>query len=1150
MKTKLYKIAFHMSKFGIYMLIMLQTLTMVMANGSSAQRKMLEEIDVELRYGDEGVSIIELFEHIESLTNLRFAYSQEEMQGRDKIIVSQKSNLNDLLKTVSVQAGVSFKRVNEQIAVTVAKFGDDLPDLTEQVVIQELIQGTVTDETGETLPGATVMEKGTSNGTITDIDGNFSLDVSEGATLIISFVGYLPTEIKLDGQSTINVSLAEDVSALDEVVVIGYGTSAKKNLTGAVVSLDEKQINNLPNVGFEQNIVGRLPGVNIQQTTGTPGGNVSIKVRGTGSISAGNSPLIVIDGFPISDSYNSATVQGSRPGNSTRQENPQNPLSSLNPNDIKSIEVLKDASAAAIYGSRGANGVVLITTKSGSTGKSQLAFNAYYGIQQVTNTYEMMDAYTFAEQNYLSRVNGGSTSGYPPEFIPYLNDEPGLVDTDWQDALFRTAPIQSYDLSARGGTKNLNYYVSGSYFAQDGIILGSGFERLSARANLDGKISDKVILKVNFNPTYTKSQLVPAENPYFVDGVVNLALLSIPTESIYNADGSFNFRQNTAAGSGPFVNPIAIAEGIEDELDQFRLLSNFKLEAEIIKGFKFNTSFGADINSFNRSYYRPSWIPVRGAGLPSNPNGRNFTTDVLNWTNENTLTYNLNSGKHDLNVLAGFTAQKEQIARTGLYANNFPNDLVTTLNAGMVTSGFSQIQEWSLLSYLSRAIYNYDGKYIINMSIRRDGSSRFGENTKWGLFPSGSVGWRLSEESFFPSMDFINDVKLRASIGVTGNFSIPNYGAVALIESANYIFNDQVTNGLTTGTSPNADLSWEKTTMTNYGLDVALFDNLITFTGDYFISNTKDLLLNVPVPGSSGFSSSLQNIGEVQNKGLELGLNSSFDIGKVNWSLNANIATLRNEVIALGKSGEPIITDGGVPSTHITQVGSPIGSYYGYKVLGVFQNQEDLDSYPSFSDSNIGDFKFEDVNGDGVISPDDRTITGDFFPDYTFGFSSQLTFSGFDLGFLIQGSQGFEVLHLAQRYLSSLQTFSNYRADTYADAFLSEENPGSGKVYRPNSSPTGNTDAISSYHVEDGSFVRLRNATIGYTFGSNQAVDSKLPFESFRVYVTGQNLWTLSNYPGYNPEVNMRPNNPLSQGEDYGTYPLAKSVIIGVNINF
>lgn len=1147
MKPKTYNQFIHFMKLSLGQLFLIALFgNLSFAHVSSGQKaKSVFKVDFEV--SESNVPVEEVFNQIVSETPFRLAYDKA-ILGTDKVSVNE-TNLGEALVSISRQTGLRFRQVNEIIAVSVDLKAKKKP--VEVLIYTKELQGKVTDgETGEPLPGAAVKVKGSAIGTITDVDGNFTLTVPDDAqTLVVSYIGFTTTEITIGDRTIFDIALSPDVTALEEVVVIGYGTVAKRDLTGSVATVSGEDIGPQPNVGFDQNLAGRLPGVNIQQTTGTPGGNVSIRIRGTGSISAGNEPLIVIDGYPLSDGYTSSTVQGSRPSNATRRENPQNPLNSLNPNDIESIEVLKDASAAAIYGSRGANGVIIITTKKGAEGKAKFNYNGYYGVQRIITTYDMMDAYEFAEQNYNARLNGGTEGGYPAEFIPYLNDEPGLVSTDWQDALFRDAAIQSHDLSASGGSENLKYYVSGNYFSQEGIILGSGFERFSLRSNLEGQLTDKIKLSVNLNPSVTQSDLVPAENPYFVDGVVNLALLAIPTDPIYNEDGSFNFNQNTAAGSGPFVNPIALAEGVEDNLEQVRMLGNMRLEAEIIEGLQFTTSFGVDINSFQRDYYRPSWIPVRGAQLPSDPNGRNFTTDITNWVNENTLAYSKEFNDHSLNFLVGFSAQKERIVRTGILANNFPNDLVTTLNAGIVTSGFSQVQEWSLLSYFSRAIYDYKGKYLVNLSVRRDGSSRFGNDTKWGVFPSASVGWRVSNESFFPETELLSDLKFRVSYGQTGNFSIPNYGAIALLESADYVLNNQQVNGLAPDTSPNSDLSWEKTTMTNFGLDIGLFDDKIFLTSDYFISNTEDLLINLPVPGTSGFSTSLQNIGEVRNTGFELGLTGYFEFGDLKWSANANIATLTNEVISLGQSNEPIITSGGVPNTHITQVGSPIGSYYGYSVLGVFMNEEELNSYPSLSDTRVGDFQFEDVNGDGSITPEDRTIIGDFFPDYTFGFSSQFEYKNIDFNFLVQGSQGFEVFHLAQRYLGSLQTFSNYRADIYNQTFFSEDDPGSGQVYRPNSSPTGDNDAISSYHVEDGSYVRLRSVSLGYTF-RDQPFFQKLPFDSFRVYLTGQNLFTITDYPGYNPEVNMRPEDPLSQGEDYGTYPLAKSVIFGVNLTF
>ncbi len=1146
MNPKLIKLLMFASRQSLY-LIFFNVLTMQLLLASNTNGQSWHKVQVSVEVKDAPVK--EIFQSIEQQSDFVFLYGTKVKKLKKRLSLKLKEvSVAKVLEAVSKETKLSFKQINDNISVATGSIGE-LPQKKQKDII---ISGKVTDaKTGDPLAGASVaIKEFPSYGGITAVDGTFRFSApDESKTLLVSFISYQTRQIPIGNQASFNITLSASVSTLDEVMVIGYGTSSRKNLTGSVGKLSEEVVNNQPNTGFEQNIIGRIPGVNIQQTTGTPGGNVSIKIRGTGSISAGNEPLIVIDGFPVSDSHNSPTVQGSRPSNRTRRENPQNALSTLNPNDIQSVEVLKDASAAAIYGSRGANGVILITTKKGQVGKARFGFNSYFGVQRITDTYELMDAYTFAEQHYLSRLNAGTTAGFVDDYVPYLNDVRGLPSTDWQDALFRDALIESYDLSVRGGSENLNYYVSGGYFNQEGIIVGSGFERFSLRANLEGRLTDKVRLSLNLSPSFTQSDLVPAENPYFVDGVVNLALLAVPTDPIYNEDGSFNFNQNTAAGSGPFVNPIALAVGIDDELDQFRFLGNLKVDAELYDGLTFSTSFGSDINSFKRHYYRPSWIPVRGAEGPSNPSARNFSTSVTNWVSESTLNYDFSVGDHGFSTLLGFSAQKERMDRNGIFANNFPNDLVTTINAGTVTSGFSQIQEWSLLSYFTRVTYDYQGKYLVNLSLRRDGSSRFGNDTKYGLFPAVSVGWRLSDEDFFPENDLVNDLKFRFSIGQTGNFSIPNYGAIALLGEADYVFNNQPVNGLAAVTSPNADLSWEKTTMTNFGLDLSFLNSQFSLTADYFISDTEDLLINLPVPGSSGFDTSLQNIGEVRNQGFELGINGDVNLGPVKWNFNANIATVKNEVLSLGQSNEPIISDGGVNNTHITQVGNPIGSYYGYRVLGVFQNQQEVNSHPSLADAQPGDFRFDDVNGDGIINADDRTIIGDFFPDYTWGFSSRFEYKNFDFSFLIQGAQNFEVFHLAQRYLGSLQTFSNYRADIFRNSFFSEDDPGNGQVYRPNASPTNDNDAISSYHVEDGSYIRFRTITLGYTLLKGDKL-ARLPFNSLRIYATGQNLFTITDYPGYNPEVNMRPEDPLSQGEDYGTYPLAKSVVLGINLNF
>lgn len=1099
----------------------------------------------------ENASIKQLFNSIKEHSEFTFVYNDDDIENLGKISVNvSKSTVEEILDHCLTGTGMTYEVRDKVIIIVPKEEEESIPEKPEEISQERLITGKVTDENGNPLPGVSIQAKGTGKGTITDAEGKYTIEIGEEVKILtFSFVGMKTEEILIRDQTRIDVTLLENLTEIEEVVAVGYGFLNRKNVTGSISKVTSTLIEDMPDISFQNKLTGKLAGVNVSQTTGVPGGNVSISIRGTGSISAGNDPLIVIDGFPISDGQNTSSVQGSRPGNGPRQENPQNSLSTLNPNDIESVEVLKDAAAAAIYGSRGSNGVILITTKKGTFGKPVYSFNTYWGSQHVSKTYDMMDAYEFAKQNFISRKNGGSLSGYLNEWYPYLIGESGLTNTDWQDALFRAALLQNYDLSVKGGTKTIKYYLSGNYNNQDGIIIGSGYKRFGLRTNLDVDLSDRLRLGINMSPSLTVSDLVPSENPYFVDGVVNLALLSIPTESIYNEDGSYNFNQNTASGSGPFVNPIALANGIDDKLKQTRLLVSTYLDYKILEGLTFRTQLGLDFNNWNRAYYRPSWIPVRGTEAPSKPTARNFSTQEYNWLVENTLTYDkLFNEKHHLNILVGYTAQKDLIERNGLYATDFPNDFVQTLNAGEITSGFSAISEWSLLSYLSRVSYDYEGKYLISTSIRRDGSSRFGKNTKWGYFPSISAGWRISDEEFFNSKT-ISDLKLRASYGNTGNFSISNYGAIALLEGADYILNDSKINGIAPATSPNADLSWEKNSVYNFGLDVGFFKDKLILNTDYYISQTKDLLMSLPVPGSSGFSSSLQNIGEIENRGFELSVTNSASIGEFNIITTANIATNKNKVLSTGRNNESIIASGGIESTHITMVGEPLGSYYGYNVLGVYTSQEQLDEFPHQADAVLGDFIFEDINNDGVINSEDRMILGDIFPDYIFGFSSKISYKNIYFNISIQGKQNYEVLHLAQRYLGSLQTFSNYRADIFENSYISPEKPGNGEVYRPNSSPTNDNDALSSYHIEDGSYVRIQNITLGYNFPKR--VFGRLSnLETLRIYTTAVNPVTFTNYPGYNPDVNQRPGNSLTPGEDYGTYPLSRNFIFGINISF
>jgi TonB-linked SusC/RagA family outer membrane protein len=1122
--------------------------------------------------------ITKIFAAIEEQTDYTFTYSQKQLSElRIPRIRFKAEKLQNVLRYLESQVPLEFMILNKSIGVKVkpapAKRSNSTGDreANQTPVFNIPITGKVTDgATGEPLAGATVQVKGTSIGTTTDAAGNFSLSMPNDAKmLLISYLGYRTAEVAVSNQTQLDIQMEKDATAIGEVVVVGYGTQSKAAVTGSVVQLKNRDIKDFPITSFEQGLAGQLPGVQVLQTTGTPGGGMSIRVRGIGSISANNDPLIVIDGFPVSNSYNTSGVQGSRPSNATRRETPQNPLSTINPNDIESVEVLKDAAAAAIYGSRGSNGVILITTKRGSKGKPQIDFNTYHGIQQVTQTYEMADAYEAAELSALAVNTTWVESGpnrsandpnsarpsnlqIPPIFLPYLRKEPGLTNTDWQDAIFQEAPIQNYELSVRGGNDNVQYFVSGNYFDQEGIVIESGFKRYALRFNLESKLSDRVRLSVNFNPSFSDNDLVSAENPYFVDGIVNNAFMTFPVFPVYNEDGTLAVnKQNTLGLSTvPAENPVALAKLIEDRLEQFRTIGGAALEVDLLQGLKFKTYLGADINTFRRGYYRPSTIGNNGVPAPTIPTARSFTSRTLNWISENTLTYATTiANNHNLNLLAGYSVQRENINRNSLFATNFPNDLVTTLNGGQVTSGASNIEEWMLISYIGRLTYDYKNKYLLSASIRRDGSSRFGNNNKWGYFPSVSAGWRISEESFLQNSSWLSETKLRASYGQTGNFEIPNYGSISLLDPSNYpIGGNTNANGLATSNAPNPDLSWEKREMINVGLDLGLFNNKLNVTADYYVANTKDLLLNVPVPGLTGFSTALQNIGAVRNTGIELGLSTNLKLGNaINWNASANFSTNQNEVTALGQNGDPIIANGGVNGTHITRIGSPIGSYYGYKVLGTFNNQAELDAYPHFSSSRIGDFKFEDVNKDGKLDANDRTVLGDFFPDYTFGISNTFTFKGLDLSFFIQGVQGNEILHLSQRYLTAFG-FGNVTQDAYDNAWRSAENPGNGRIHRVVRTVTGSSNQVSTYMIEDGSYVRVRNITLGYSLPKNLVNKAKL--ENARIYFTTQNPFTFTKYPGYNPEVNQRPEDALTQGEDYGTYPLAKSFVLGLNLTF
>ncbi|KAA9349588.1 SusC/RagA family TonB-linked outer membrane protein [Larkinella humicola] len=1046
------------------------------------------------------------------------------------------------------------------------------------------ISGTIRDEKNEAIPGASVIVKnsqtGLTSGTLSDATGAFkvsNLPTGNAFSVIISFIGYETQTLPnvRPGQAPLSVQLKESASVLEQVVVIGYGSQRRREITGAIASVRAAELKDQPVANLEQAIAGKLAGVQVLQNSGAPGGSMSIRIRGLNSISAGTDPLYVIDGFPISNDLKN--LQGSTDlinisGISSFQKSP-NPMSTLNPDDIESIEVLKDASAASIYGSRASNGVILVTTKRGKKdGKPTFSYSSYGGVQQASHTIKLMDAYQWSQlvldgknNAYLdanprasinddNTVRASSTYQIPPEILPYLAKTPGLTTTDWQDAIFRNAAIQNHTLSASGGTDKVQYYISGNYFDQQGIVIASGYKRYGVRTNLTASLTSKLKVGLGFNPTVDHYDLVNTEGPFIYDGIIDNALKAAPIFPVYNPDGSvaINKQNAIAYGFSGGENPVALATQIKDKLNHVRLLGNIFGEYEIINGLTFKTYFASDLNYFGRNYYRPSTLgayrPIQ-QNAPTIPKGSAQNASARNWLWENTLTYAFTLKEaHRFNVLLGYTSQKNRTDASQVDGTGFPNDAVQTINAATITSGTSSASEWSLLSYLGRINYNFSDRYFLSASLRRDGSSRFGANNKWGYFPSVSGAWLISGENFF-KIPAITELKLRASYGLTGNFQIDNYGSLDLLRANNYILGagtGTTNNGVGLSQPANPDLTWEKTSQFNAGLDLGLFRGRIYLSADFYKSVTKDLLLSVNVPLSSGFATALRNVGSVQNTGVELGLTTHNLEGAFKWNTNFNISANRNKVLQLGPNGAPIISDGGVASIFITQIGSPIGNYYGYVNGGVFKNQSEIDAYPHYATTKPGDRKFIDVNGDGKIDANDRTIIGSYFPKFIWGLTNDFRYKGVDLAVSLQAVQGSKILNLQRRYIYNLEGNANQMIEAL-NYWKSPTEPGDGNTTRANRVTNANSGQISSFHVEDGSYVRLRNVTLGYSLNRKWFSDK---ISTARIYFTAQNLHTWTKYTGYNPEVNARPESPLSQGEDYGTYPLSRTYTLGLNLSF
>lgn len=1019
------------------------------------------------------------------------------------------------------------------------------------------LNGQVLDQSREPIIGASVVVGKTSVGTITDIDGNFILDVPSNATITISYLGYESQEIEVNNRSTLQVILKEEVSELDEVVVVGYGTVRKKDLTGSVASVGADKLKERSFGNALQSIAGQVSGVQITQTQGAPGMAPTIKVRGASSINAGTSPLYVIDGIPLEDN----TISDGSNGASSNMSFNRNPLNNINPNDIESIEILKDASSAAIYGSRGANGVVIITTKQGKVGKTKVDASYEFGISRVNRRIDVMDAKEWIDFEITARnntwatdlkINPNAVRGNDTK-IPEEFSDPEWLErigngTDWQDVLFRTAFMHNAQVSASGGSEKTQFMFSAGYLNQEGVVDQNDYDRLSLRSNIDHKFSDRVSVGLKIALTRTN------DSSYGTAGksdAVSLAAQSAPIFPLRVETGSLGFKDpnsiwNTFVKYGfQLWHPYSLTREMEKKKTTDMVLVNSFLDYKILDGLTFRTAFSANTED---SHYKSYWNEGQDWGYSGwVPAEANFVTmRSTNWVWENTLNYNKTfKTDHLVTGLLGYTMQEQLLEYSDMYGGSFPNDLVHTINAGKVTRGSTSETEWALISFLARATYSYKGKYLASAAIRADGCSRFGKNNRWGYFPSASVAWRISEEAFMKDIEQLSNLKLRLSYGVTGNNQIPNYGAIGLLGYSPYVENGVVVNGLYTNTLPDPELKWEKTGQTNLGLDAGFFNNRINLSLDVYYSKTRNLLLDVPIPVLTGFQSTLTNIGELENKGVEFFVSTRNFIGEFSWTTDFNISANRNKVLKLGANNAPIMVNTNDAISR-TEVGQPIGNYYGYIFDGVL-SQKDIDSgHPVWPGSEAGDPKVRDVNGDKIVDSNDRAIIGNYQPDFTWGLTNNFSYKGIELSVMITGSQGGEIMNQHSRFL---KTFNGNR-NAYASVnnfWRSDAEPGDGHIFKPRVKQNTVQAQSSTYWVEDASFVRLKNIRIGYNFPSS--VTKRLNVSNIKLYVNLENIYVFSDYSNYDPEGSTFQSG-YRVGYDYGSYPNPFTATAGINLSF
>ncbi len=1045
---------------------------------------------------------------------------------------------------------------------------------------QRVVTGRVTDDSGSGMPGVNVVKKGTTIGTATDGNGNFSLEAIDDDVLVISFIGYQSQEIRVGSLTRVDVKLIEDVETLAEVVVVGYGTQKKSDLTGALSSVTGETLRGSVTASVDQALQGRVAGVQVAQNSGQPGGVVSIRIRGTNSLTQSSEPLYVIDGIQVGGEAGTITGFDWAGGAGGQQRAATNPLAALNPNDIESIEVLKDASATAIYGSRAANGVIIITTKRGKKGQSTISYNGFYAVQDVYKTFDMMDLPTYAGYNneVAQEVSGINLN---PNFA-----DPSLLGpgTDWQDAVFQHAPMQSHTLTIAGGNDATRYAISGGYFQQEGIIIGSEFERFNVRTNIDTKAKENINFGISLNFS-RQDQIITLSDGG--DGVISQAAQMAPHIPVKNFDGTYAGPSQQEQSAQMGRNPVGLALLNNNTAVNNRLMTNFYGDIGIVEGLNFRSEIGVDYNNtFNKAFF-PTYEWGRVKNTISQLSQRSDMSFFWLW--KNYLTYHRKFGDHDLTAMAGLEAQKSQFEGFTAYKINVPND-IPVMGQGEISNRANEgYKGWSsLYSQFARANYSFKDRYLLTATIRRDGSSKFGPYNRYGVFPSVSGAWRISGEDFMSGSNTISNMKLRVGYGEVGNQQIQDYAfGSALVSEPSYFGPATRQNAYS-----NPNVQWESTAQTNIGLDVGFFGGRIDLTVDVYKKIIDNLLLRVNLPNNFGSNvqGPMANVGKMENTGFEATLKTyNIDKGKFRWTTNANISVNRNKVTEMGggRLANNLYWYPGFETASVTDVGYPVGQFYGYVMDGIFTSKEEIQNHavqivdpqtvptqdnPELVPENLiertkgvwlGDIKWRDLNGDNIIDSNDQKVIGDPNPDFTFGFDNSFEYGPFTLDVFIIGAVGGDILNYSRaRNEQMVSNFDNQAMTVLNRARTQLKEGGTDiniidhvelinpetNIPRFDNGGENRNHFMSSRWIEDGTFVRIQNVKLAYTLPL--AITQKVKIDRAQVYVNVQNAATFTNYSGLDPQIGAFNQSSLQQNVDMGRYPSPRVFTFGINLDF